>query len=79
LVRAASAADVFQLLSPSGPFTAEVMGPAALYAGQSVLMFAFAATAIEVGYCCSNMPSTVYCTPKHCCFYAEPSLPAGSF
>jgi hypothetical protein len=50
LVRAASAADVFQLLSPSGPFTAEVMGPAALYAGQSVLMFAFAATAIEVAF-----------------------------
>ncbi len=48
LVRAAAAADILQLSSANGPFTLEVVGPAALYAGKSVLMFAFAATAIEV-------------------------------
>ncbi|GAX85961.1 hypothetical protein CEUSTIGMA_g13377.t1 [Chlamydomonas eustigma] len=50
LVRAASAADVLQHLSPEDPFTMEVVGPAALYAGQSVLMFAFAAIAIEAAF-----------------------------
>ena len=50
LVRAAAAADVLQLSSPSGPFTIEVMGSAALFAGQSMLMFAFAATAIEAAF-----------------------------
>ena len=50
IVRAASAADVLQLSSASGPFTVEVMGTAALYAGQSMLMFAFAATAVEAGF-----------------------------
>jgi len=50
LVRAAAAADVLQLSSASGPFTLEVIGSAALYAGQSMLMFAFAATAVEVAF-----------------------------
>ncbi len=39
----------FKLNSPAGPFTPEVVGTAALYAGQSILMFGFAAVVIEVG------------------------------
>lgn len=50
LVRAAAAADELQLTSVAGPLTVEVIGSAALYAGQSMLMFAFAATAIEAGF-----------------------------
>ena len=50
LVRAAAAADVMQLSSPDGPFAVDVIGPAALYAGQSMLMFAFGATVIEIAF-----------------------------
>jgi hypothetical protein len=39
-----------QLSSASGPFSVEVVAPAALFAGQSMLMFAFAATAIEAAF-----------------------------
>lgn len=48
LVRAAAAADMLQSASTQGPFALEVIGTSALYAGQSVLMFGFAAAAIEV-------------------------------
>jgi hypothetical protein len=48
LVRAGAVADLLQQTSGSGPFSIEeVIGPAALYAGQSVLLFGFAAAAIE--------------------------------
>ena len=48
LVRAGAVADLLQQTSASGSFSIEeVIGPAALYAGQSVLIFGFAAAAIE--------------------------------
>lgn len=50
LVRTAAAADMLQLASADGPFTLDVIGSSALYAGQSTLMFAFAAAAIEAGF-----------------------------
>ena len=50
LVRAASAADILQLSSAEGPFSIDVVGKAALYAGESMLLFGFAAAAIEAGF-----------------------------
>lgn len=49
LVQAAGAGNVLQVVA-GGVLTPEVIGPAALYALQSVLSFGFAATALEVAF-----------------------------
>ncbi|KAF5836077.1 hypothetical protein DUNSADRAFT_6497 [Dunaliella salina] len=51
LVRAGSAADVLQATSSVGPFDLDtVIGPAALYAGESMLLFTFAAAVVEKAF-----------------------------
>eukprot|EP00955_Chlamydomonas_euryale_P044380 352869-Chlamydomonas_euryale.AAC.9 len=50
LVRAAAAADILQVSSPDGIITIEVIGSAALYAAQSMLMFGFSAAVVEYGF-----------------------------
>ncbi|KAL6756299.1 hypothetical protein V8C86DRAFT_2649877 [Haematococcus lacustris] len=51
LVRAAAAADVLQASSSAGPLDVGMaVGPGALYAGQSMLLFAFAAVALELAF-----------------------------
>lgn len=49
LVKAIGAADMLQSMSPDA-FSIGVLGNAALYAGQSMLTVAFAATALEAGF-----------------------------
>lgn len=51
LVRAAAAGDVLQANSALGPFDIDtVVGPAALYTGQSMILFAFSAWAVELAF-----------------------------
>ncbi|KAF8060561.1 hypothetical protein HT031_004738 [Scenedesmus sp. PABB004] len=53
LVKAAGAADALQAgaaADGAAPLSAEVLGTAALYAGQSMLLFGFAAAALEAGF-----------------------------
>lgn len=51
LVRAAAAADLLVQSSPDSPLSIDaVIGPAALYAAQSMLVFGFAAAALEAGF-----------------------------
>lgn len=51
LVRAAAGGDLLQSSSAYGPLDLEsVVGPAALYAGQSMLLFAFSAVAVEFAF-----------------------------
>ncbi len=51
LVRAAAAGDILQVSSAYGPLDLQaVIGPGALYAGQSVLLCGFAAGALEFAF-----------------------------
>lgn len=49
LVRASGAADVLQATAADGPLSLAVVGPAALYALESLIVFGFASAAVEVG------------------------------
>jgi hypothetical protein len=53
LVRAAAAADMLQTVAPSmdlEPISLQVVGTAGLYAAQSMMMFGFAAVALEAAF-----------------------------
>jgi hypothetical protein len=53
LVRAAAAADMLQSVAPGmelQPLSVQVAGTSALYAAQSMMMFGFAAVAVEAAF-----------------------------
>lgn len=53
LVRAAAAADMLQSVAPGldlEPVSLQVVGTAGLYAAQSMIMFGFAAVALEAAF-----------------------------
>ncbi len=53
LVRAAAAADMLQSVAPRlelQPISLEVVGSSALYAAESMMMFGFAAVALEAAF-----------------------------
>lgn len=51
LVRAAAGGDMLQRTAEAGPLDFNtVIGPAALYTGESMILFAFASAAVEVAF-----------------------------